>query len=143
MKWPGMGRGILSSVAALTAVGGFLADWNRTHLFNPGWPPHAKFHDAQSILLGSFLGAGGLYFLRSGGQDPKRNLALGALLPSLFWLAQAGSFLFPGAQGLEVEFPEKVPRVGGVWLNERVASASMLALIAIGYLAERRPDSER
>ena len=28
-------RRVLTSVAALTAVGGFLADWNRTHLFNP------------------------------------------------------------------------------------------------------------
>ena len=54
------GRRILSSVAALTAAGGFLADWNRTHLFNPDWPPHARFHDAQTILLGSLLGVGGL-----------------------------------------------------------------------------------
>ena len=55
-----MGRRILSSAAALTAVGGFLADCNRTHLFNPDWPPHARFHDAQTILLGSLLGVGGL-----------------------------------------------------------------------------------
>ena len=41
-----VGRWLLSGVAAFTAVGGFLADWNRTHLFNPRWTPHAKFHDA-------------------------------------------------------------------------------------------------
>jgi hypothetical protein len=51
------GRQILTMLAALTAVGGFLADWNRTHLFNPNWPPHTKYHDAQSIVLGSLLGA--------------------------------------------------------------------------------------
>ena len=129
-----MGRRILSCVAALTAVGGFLADWNRTHLFNPEWPPHARFHDAQTILLGSLLGAGGLFFLR---RDGERDLALGALLPSLFWMGQAGSFLFPGAEGLEAEFPGKVPKVAGVWLNERVASATMLALLALGYAIER------
>jgi hypothetical protein len=134
----GAGRKILSSVAALTAAGGFLADWNRTHLFNPDWPPHAKFHDAQTVLLGLFLGAGGLYFLRGGGEHPRRDLALGALLPSLFWASQAGSFLFPGAEGLEAEFPEKVPKLGGVWLNERVASTTMLTLLALGYLIERR-----
>ena len=128
------GRRILSSVAALTAAGGFLADWNRTHLFNPDWPPHARFHDAQTILLGSLLGAGGLFFLR---RDEGRDLALGALLPSLFWMSQAGGFLFPGAEGLEAEFPEKVPKVAGVWLNERVASALMLALLALGYAMER------
>lgn len=126
-----MGLWILSPVAALTAVGGFLTGWSRTHLFNRNWPPHARFHDAQSILLGS----GGLYFLRKSGGRPGRNLALGALLPSLLWLAQAGSFLFPGTEGLEAEFPEKVPRIRGVWPNERFASAWMLAL---GYFAERQ-----
>ena len=137
MKRKGAGRWILSSAATLTAVGGFLADWNRTHLFNPNWPPHAKFHDAQSILLGSFLGVGGLYLLWRRGEHPERDLALGALLPAFFWMAQGASFVFPGAEGLEAEFPGKVPRIKGLWLNERVPSALMLVLIAVGYLAER------
>ena len=59
-------------------------------------------------------------------------------MPTLFWASQAGGFLFPGTGGLEDEFPEKGPRVGGVWLNERVASALMLALLALGYSIERR-----
>ncbi len=137
MDWKGKGRWVLTSVAALTTVGGFLTDWNRTHLFNPDWPPHAKFHDALTIALGSLVGASGLYFLVRRGEHPESDLALGALLPSLFWVAQGASFAFPGAEGFEAEFPEKVPRVGGVWVNERFASALMLALIAAGYAAER------
>jgi hypothetical protein len=137
MKRTNSGRRILISVAALTTVGGFLADWNRTHLFNPNWPPHAKFHDAQSIILGSVLGASGLYFLRRRSKYPERDLALGALLPSFFWVAQGASFAFPEAEGFEAEFPEKVPCVKGVWVNERFSSALMLALIAAGYAAER------
>jgi hypothetical protein len=38
----------------------------------------------------------------------------GALLPSLFWIAQGASFAFPTAQGFEAEFPEKVLRTKGV-----------------------------
>ena len=106
------GRSVLISVAALTAAGGFLADWNRTHLFNPAWPPHAKFHDALGIALGSLLGTRGLYLLLRRGKDQQTDLALGALLPSLFWVAQAASFAFPGAEGLEAEFPEKLPPWG-------------------------------
>lgn len=63
--------------------GGFLADWNRTHLFNSDWPPHARFHDVHTVLLGSLLGGSGLYFLRRSGGQPEQDLALGALLPSL------------------------------------------------------------
>ncbi len=51
---------MLRALAALTAVGGFVVDWNRTHLFNPRWPPHARFHDAHTIALGSLLGSCGL-----------------------------------------------------------------------------------
>ena len=137
MDWTDKGRRILTLVAALTMVGGFLADWNRTHLFKPDWPPHARFHDALSIVLGSLLGASGLYFLRRKGKDPESDLRLGALLPAFFWVAQGTSFAFPGAEGFEAEFPEKVPRVKGVWVNERFSSALMLALVAIGYAAER------
>ena len=122
----------------MTAVDGFLADWNRTHLFNPSWPPHAKFHGALTIILGSLLGANGLSLLRRKGEDPARDLALGALLPSLFWIAQGASFVFPGAEGFEAEFPEKVPRIKGVWVNERFSSISMPAVIALAYAAERR-----
>jgi hypothetical protein len=140
MDRSGKGRYVLTSVAALTTVGGFVADWNRTHLFNPDWPPHARFHDALTIAMGALLGACGLYFLLVGRSDQvqERNLALGALLPAIFWVAQGASFAFPGAAGFESEFPEKVPRVKGVWVNERLSSALVLALIAAGYAAERR-----
>jgi hypothetical protein len=137
MKQRSAGRWILTLVAALTAVGGFLANWTRTHLFNPNWPPHARFHDALTILLGSLLGVSGLYFLRRDGEHPERDLALPTLLTSFFWLAQAGSFIFPGAKGIESEFPEKVPRIKGLWINERFSSILMLTLLAIGYKAER------
>ena len=72
------------------------------------------------------------------GKDPHADVALGALLPSLFWVAQAASFAFPGPDGVEAEFPEMVPSVKGVWVNERFFGAPMLALIAAGYAAERR-----
>ncbi|MDQ4128886.1 MAG: hypothetical protein M3151_13220 [Actinomycetota bacterium] len=41
-------------------MGGFLANGNLTHLFNPRWPPQARFHDARTIILGTLLGAGNL-----------------------------------------------------------------------------------
>ena len=122
----------------MATVGGFVADWNRMHLFDSDWPSHAKFHDVLSIALGALLGACGLYFLCRKVKNPHTDVALGALLPSLFWTAQGASLAFPGAECLEAEFPEKVPRVKGVWINERFASVLMLALIAAGYTAERQ-----
>lgn len=93
MKGKRTGHILLTSAAALTTVGGFLADWNETHLFNPRWTPHAKFHDALTILLGSMLGASGLYLLRKKAGDQQMQLRWGTLLPAFFWAAQAGSCL--------------------------------------------------
>lgn len=132
------GRRILNFVAVSTVVGGFAADWNRTHLLNPAWPPHARFHDAMTIALGGFLGAGALYALNRPGSDPNRDVALGALLPATFWASMGLAFTFPGTQGLQAEFPHLVPRVRGVWIDERFAASGTLALTALGYGLDRR-----
>src|SRR5919112_3929662 len=121
-------RTALRTIAVMTAVGGFAADWNRTHLFNPAWPPHARFHDAMTIALGLGLGGSALYFLRDGADE--RDVAIGAALPAAFWAAMGAAFTFPGTAGLEAEFLQYVPRVRGVWVNERFGSAAMLAATA-------------
>lgn len=132
------GRKILTFVAGATAVGGFVVDWNRTHLFNPTWPPHARFHDAQTISLGALLGTAGLAALYGRRGDGVGQATAGALLPACFWASMGTAFAFPGTDGLQSEFPERVPRVGGVWIDERFAAAGMLGLGALGYLLERR-----
>jgi len=55
-------RRIIVFIAAVTAIGGLSADWfipagARMHLKNPAWKPHAKFHNAQGILMGFGQGA--------------------------------------------------------------------------------------
>lgn len=127
-----LGGWILGGVAVMTITNGYLADWNRTHLFNPAWPPHAKFHDAWTVLMGTALGASALNSLRNGDTETA------ALLPALFWATQAGSFAFPNTGGLASEFPDQVPTVEGVRLDEAATSVTMLTLTAVGYGLARR-----
>lgn len=133
-----LSRKLLTAIAGATMVGGVVMDANRTHLFNPAWPPHARFHDALTISLGGLMGASGLYYLHREHRDVRGDLATGALLPALFWTAMGSSFLYPGTAGMQSEFPEKVPRVRGVWIDERFASVGALALTGVGYLRARR-----
>jgi hypothetical protein len=131
---PDLGRWVLSGVAVMLATNGFLGDWNRTHLFNRAWTPHAKFHDGLTMLLGAGLGAISLRALWREKPDPE----LAALLPALFWAAMGGSFAFPGAGSIAREFPDPNDRVGLSKVHEGVISAGMLALTAAGYALARR-----
>lgn len=132
------GRNLLIILAGSMIPSGFIADWNKTHLFNPQWTPHSKFHDAMTILQAFFLGTAGLYFLNNKDGDPNQNLALGTMLPALFWLSMLIAFTFPKTKGLEAEFPQKVPKLGPLWLNEAPASLLLLSLLAVGYFVEKK-----
>ncbi|UJF25708.1 DUF6640 family protein [Planococcus sp. 107-1] len=98
------GKIILGSVAVFTVLGGFIADMNKTHMKNPDWPPHAKFHDAMSITLGAFLGTASLYFLSRKTFDSHQDIQLSALLPSMYWAAQGVSFFYRKHPGWKLNF---------------------------------------
>lgn len=70
--------------------------------------------------------------------DQQAQLKWGTLLPTFFWIAQLGSFAFPGAKGLEAEFPHLVPKIGPVRLNEAPFSLTMLSVLGLGYVLEKR-----
>ena len=55
-----LGKILISASAVLGGVGPYLADWNETHIYNPIWPPHARFHNAQTMSLGAGLAGASL-----------------------------------------------------------------------------------
>ena len=57
------GRVILTVIAVGTIVSPYIADWNATHIYNPLWPPHAKFHNAQTMILSTLLGLTSLWLV--------------------------------------------------------------------------------
>lgn len=63
MSRKSLGRALISLTSLVTAVGPYRVDWNETHVHNPAWPPHAKFHNGQTMSLGLTLGATSLWQL--------------------------------------------------------------------------------
>ncbi|KAK5037719.1 hypothetical protein LTS07_001186 [Exophiala sideris] len=57
-----IGRALLSLQALSTSVSCYIADWNETHVKNPKWPPHARFHNGQTMSMGLCLGALTAYY---------------------------------------------------------------------------------
>jgi hypothetical protein len=135
------GKVLISTVALAAPLGGVAADWNETHVHNPNWPPHAKFHNGQTLAFGFELAGLSLWQLWRPSHRPRSALRWGTLLAGLYWAAQAPAILMPGAALTDPEFAGREPRVGGIPANQLTAQAAVIwPLLAAGYaLAADRP----
>jgi hypothetical protein len=100
-----LSRFTISFIAVFTSISPFLADFNETHVFNPLWPPHAKFHNGQTMTLGLICGIISIYFLwfRKVSTDIE-NLKMSCLFAALYWLAMAPAILYPGTALADPEY---------------------------------------
>jgi hypothetical protein len=101
-----LGRLIISLVAIFTAVTPYLADWNATHIFNPRWTPHAKFHNAQTMAFAAVLGVLAMVYVwrRSQTGDDRSNIVVGGILAGLYWVTQGMAHFYPGVAYIDAEF---------------------------------------
>lgn len=135
------GRLLISLVAVFTAVAPYLADWNVTHIYNPAWLPHAKFHNAQTMVLGTILGFLTLYCLWfRKGITKKQKLNEATVLVSVYWLAQLPATFFPGAALTDPGINSvKMPIIFGIEFNQLLMDITIIfPLIALGYYLENR-----
>lgn len=131
-------RTLVGLVGAMTAGGALAADalvptTARQHLRNPRWPGHAKFHDAQYIVMSMLLGGAALGLVTTGRGDPDRNLLAAAALSSTPWLGMYGAAAFPGTELVDEEFD--TPKVLGLDPNIAIATTCLAALGAAVGLA--------
>jgi len=103
-------RTLLTLTALTTTFGPFLADFSTTHVYNPNWPPHAKFHNGQTMSTGAALGALTLFYTWRRASSPRENLRMAAVLGSLYWGTALTGVLYPGAKAVDPEFGEGFPQ---------------------------------
>ncbi|WP_278263225.1 DUF6640 family protein [Nocardia sp. AG03] len=126
-------------VAVITAVGALLADYlipasADQHLHNAAWPPHAKFHDAQYIVMSILLGALALILLLRPGVSRARIDTACAIL-TVPWLGLLGAFLFPGTAIEDPEFDN--PQALGLHPQVLLALV-LLVLLGVAVVLNRR-----
>ena len=111
-------------------MGPLSADLNETHIFNPHWEPHARFHNAVGLFQAIGLTILGLWLLWKKSSDFKTNIFTAMMIPVLSWGSFFLAILIPGAGAEDVV--GSLPRVIGMPLNLFVALMfSLLSLI--GY----------
>jgi hypothetical protein len=136
-------RVLVGLVAAGTTVGalfvdGILPETARQHMRNPRWPAHAKFHNAQYIVMSAVLGGVALRLLSSPNGNPDHNRVTATAILSVPYVGMFGAAAFPGTALSDEEFGDSpANRVMGVEVN--ILSASIcLAVLGTSLALGRR-----
>jgi uncharacterized protein DUF6640 len=134
-----VGRLLVAAAVLGSGVDRAWADLNRSHVFNPRWTPHARFHAASAVATDVGWSIASLWLLRRPGTRDEHQLALkiAALHPILSY---APFFIAVAVPGSEPEDePGQIPRVARVPVNLFVAGV-ISGLSALGYLLARADD---
>ncbi|MBF6204611.1 hypothetical protein IU483_10805 [Streptomyces gardneri] len=139
-------RMVIAAVAVITMVSAVLADLvipdlAAQHAFNPGWPPHAKFHDAQYMVMTVLLGVIGLTLTLWPGLDPRGRLLCAAAVVATPWLGMIGALLFPDTATHDPEFADRTLFVLGLHGQVFMALILLTALLAASMAPSRRPST--
>lgn len=146
MWLPTFGQALLTLVAIVTSTGCFLADWNETHIYNPTWTAHAKFHNGQTMTMGALLGLAALWYIYAPAKTAAspsarreaelQNLRTVVLLDGLYWITQASGYAYPGSAAFD-PIPGREDAVQD-WLLQAKLEAVLLAMVGAGYWLEKR-----
>lgn len=136
-------RVTVGAVLAVTGVSPLLADFvvpqtAKQHLRNPNWPPHAKFHDGQYVLMSTLTGAIGMRILLRRQGDPQARLYLAAAVATVPWLSMWGALLLPGTAVNDPEFDHAESRVLGMHPQLFLALVMLVGVSAAVAMESRR-----
>lgn len=138
-------RIFLCAVALFGGLGGVLADFSDTHLLNPAWPPHAKFHNAQTMSMGALLAALTLLFAFWPTRSPKVSLLATATLGGLYWASIFCAQFFPGVAFFDPQFVEreKILIFGHRLTQGEMGFALLAAVVVVTVIEWRRLSTAR
>ncbi|KAH0036180.1 hypothetical protein KCU78_g1916, partial [Aureobasidium melanogenum] len=115
------GKCLIALVNLVTLFGPYLADWNKTHIYNPNWPPHARYHNGQTMSLGLFVGLLTIYILfvllpflshpSTSTKTQQIHLNYVLVLQNLVYLSSLSGILYPGAGWTDPEFGDEKPQL--------------------------------
>ncbi len=129
MKAATVGKVLISATAVGQMIGPYLFDFNETHIYNESWPPHAKFHNAQTMSSGVALSVATLVNLWRPGSG-RVGLDAAALSASVYWVSQLSAFLYPGTASVDPPGKDNWPQLR--------FTIPILTAISIGYALSRR-----
>ena len=130
-------RWLIALVAVLN-FGGLVADalvpaTAKQHLWNPLWPPHAKFHNGQTMLMGIFSGSLSLAILFGAHPLTLPLLLIAAAVAANYFASMVFAPGFPGTGWIDPEFNATTRRPLGLAPQQLITY--MLCVVVIVAVA--------
>ncbi|KAF2767755.1 hypothetical protein EJ03DRAFT_328942 [Teratosphaeria nubilosa] len=130
------GRTIMLASNLFYSIGAFLADFNVTHVYNPRWPPHARFHNGQTMTLGVMLASFSIYqafspyFQRKEirPEQARERMLWSAIVGSMYCASACSAILYPGTAWKDSEIA-----VGG---GQKWPFTGQVVLVWVAYWLE-------
>jgi hypothetical protein len=110
MKAATVGNALITATAVGQMIGPYLFDFNKSHIYNDSWPPHAKFHNAQTMSSGVALSVATLVNLWRPGSGRVR-LDAAALSASVYWVRQLSAFFYQGTASVDPPAKDNWPQL--------------------------------
>jgi hypothetical protein len=128
----------LIAFVAVFNFGGLIADAivpasARQHLFNPHWPPHAKFHNAQTMLMGIVSGSLSLVILFGTRKLTLPVFLLAAAIAANYFATMALAPLFPKTAWMDPEFAASIPRPLGL-APQQLITYAICGIVVVAIL---------
>ncbi|MBS0603657.1 MAG: hypothetical protein JSS60_01325 [Verrucomicrobia bacterium] len=137
MKQSKWAKRLISFCAAVTILLPTVMDLNSTHMTNPMWAPHARFHWSIQWYSITMLNAVALYLLwgRYEGSGTRLATVIAGISPLLFWGNFFPSLLMPGTS----PWPDGVEPFSSLPPNVYIAALiTLLCSLGIGLDARSR-----
>ena len=131
---------VLSFCAAMTIIVPAIMDLNSTHMTNPLWAPHARFHWSLQYFGTTAFNIIALFLLWGNYKEKGSRLSIitASLAPLLFWGAFFPSLLMPGIS----TWPDGMTPFAPIAPNVPMAAViSLLCLYALRKDARARAAS--
>ena len=138
MRMPLVSRLLFTLSGVGLTLGAHLADLSRSHMFNPRWPPHAKFHTGQTLSMSLFLSLLTILFAWRRTSDQREAVFATAGFAAAYWVTQATAIAYPNTAFHDPEFITADSFPLGLPLQAYFELLFLLLIALASWLAIRR-----
>ena len=126
-----VGQITVTIAVLITLIGPTAVDWNNSHVFNPQWPPHARFHAIVYLCMTIGFSLIALWLIWRPSSEHVVDMLVAALVPIIAW----GSFFIAVrvSGAVAEDDPGSLPRRMGLPVN--LFNAGIFTLLSLfGFL---------